>query len=283
MAALELTSHDMQRYIRKNIEAHIFKDGKIHSIELQYKDIRLDLNIKNNTCGIIAFSRGHYVREHLKHRIMHRPALQHEPASSKGEGAIFLALVVLHCNTIVPINWITRAVTEWWNLKGVCSIKDACTITTDGVTINNKKFIIWSQKILMLPVDIELEDIKPVDIAPNDTPTIQFGKEILAKDCHLYPRTYCWRTKNENHLLGHLIYSTPTKTLFSREVYLNHHDNDVIIYVVCQHELEPITGKFMTLQDSIASDRELEEESRGGKSKRKKSKQKRKNRKTRKY
>jgi hypothetical protein len=212
MAALEPSSHDMQRYITENIPAHIFRDGKFHDVELKYKDIRLDLNIKNNTCFISAFSRGHYVRERPEHRIMHRPALHHEPASSKGEGAIFVALVVLHCNKFVPIKWTTSSVSEWWNLKGVCSIKDACTITKDGVTIDNKKFIIWSQTILMLPVDIELETIQPVQP----------------------------------------VAVTP----------------------------KAITGKFMSLQDSIESDRELQHESRGGKkSKRKKSKK----RKTRKY
>ena len=257
MAALEPITPDMQRYITENIPAYIFRDGKMHDVELKYKDIRLDLFIKNNTCYINSFSRGHHVREHPEHRVQHPPALPSVPASSKGDGAIFLALVVLHCNTFVPIKWSAGSVTEWWNLKGVCSITDACTITKDGVTIDNEKFIIWAQKVLM-------------------PPSLQIGEEIVAKDCHLYPRTYCWLTKNEGHLLGRLIDSTPTKTLFSRQVYLNNDDNDVIIYVPCQHDLEPITGKFRTLQDSI--------ESRGGKkSKRNKTKQKRKNRKTRKY
>merc|ERR1711991_412137 len=91
-------------------------------------------NLTDVTDGYIkldAFSRGHYVREHLQHRIMHKPSEITEPASDKGDGSLFLALVVLYCNeifNIVPC-WI-GGVTDWWRIKGVCVIEGAC-IQTD--------------------------------------------------------------------------------------------------------------------------------------------------------
>ena len=123
--------------------------------------------------------------------------------------------------------------------------------------------------------DIEEPFMKPNE--KNVKRTLLIGEEILAKDCHLYEKTYCWRTKNEGHLLGHLHMSSLSTTIFSRGIYLNSKDNDVIIRVTCPSELKSKLDDdtvYMSLQESILFDaEELKKETNGGKkSKRKKKK-----------
>jgi len=143
----------MNEIIEENITSGLLGEGvSLSSVKLQYLDIRLDLYFSSNEIIISAFSRGHYVRENPAHRIMHRPSEQEEPASDKGDGSLFLALVVIYCNNIFSnIEVWIGGVTDWWRIKGVCAIKDACTKTERSGTayeINNDDFLNWSKKIL---------------------------------------------------------------------------------------------------------------------------------------
>ena len=60
----------------QEIKSKITKNmiSKFQYVELEYKDIRLEIAIHNRDDGhinISAFSRGHHVREHPEHSIMH--------------------------------------------------------------------------------------------------------------------------------------------------------------------------------------------------------------------
>ena len=147
--------YDMLNIIKNNI-THEMRNG-FHSINLEYLDIKLDFyidfgEIDDKHIYINAFSRSHYVRLHPEHRIMHAPAQEGNPASSKGDGALFLALTVLYCNKILgDIPYWIGGVTDWWRIKGVCTIEKAC-VKTDrsrhAFEINNTFFIDWSLQIL---------------------------------------------------------------------------------------------------------------------------------------
>jgi hypothetical protein len=118
---------NMTKHIEEKMPKNIFEDGKLRIIELKYKDIKLDIYIKNNTFNISAFSRGHLVRKNPQFRIMHAPALTDDPASSKGDGAIFLALVIIHCsNYVSDMEWSASSLSTWWYIKGVCEKLNAC-------------------------------------------------------------------------------------------------------------------------------------------------------------
>jgi len=150
---------DKMETMIKEIKSKITKNmiSNFQSVQLEYKDIRLDIIIYNHDDGHInlsAFSRGHHVREHPEHRIMHRPSNIDEPASDKGDGSLFLALVVRHCNEVFkrPVPYWIGGVTEWWRIKGVCSIQNACNKTERSGTayeIDNNFFMEWSNKIII--------------------------------------------------------------------------------------------------------------------------------------
>ena len=146
---------DMLKIIENKITPDM-KNG-FHYIELEYLDINLDFiidfrKIDNKHINISGFSRRHHVRLHPSHRITHAPAKEGNPASSKGDGALFLALTVLHCNKVLGnISYWKGDLTDWWRIKGVCTIEDACVKTDrskDDYEINNNFFIIWSLQIL---------------------------------------------------------------------------------------------------------------------------------------
>jgi len=131
---------------------------KWRRVRLQYLDIKLDLHFNEDGQNIItinAFSRGHYVRKNMERRIMHEPAYFGDPESEKGDGALFLALTVVHCNKVFSniLCWI-GGVTDWWRIKGVCIIKDACIKTERSgpfaYEINNDIFLEWANEILIL-------------------------------------------------------------------------------------------------------------------------------------
>jgi len=136
----------MNEVIQSQIE--LTMESGFHSIELQYRDIRLDFFIKNGEIKLSKFSRGHHVREYPNHTIGHRPSRNNEPASDKGDGALFLSLLVIYCNNIftnIPV-WI-GGVTEWWRIEGVCVIKNACIKTKRSdyaYEINNDIFLEWA-------------------------------------------------------------------------------------------------------------------------------------------
>ena len=140
----------MNREIKSKITDKL--KSKFSLVELEYIDIKLDIIIADNKDGHItldAFSRGHYVRENMKHRIKHAPSADGTPSSDKGDGSLFLALVVNHCNEVfgrrIPY-WI-GGVTDWWRIKGVCAIENACKKTNrsrHAYEINNDFFMEWS-------------------------------------------------------------------------------------------------------------------------------------------
>jgi hypothetical protein len=147
----------MNEIIKSKIKGNEMSGEKLVQINLQYLDIRLDLYLNypnQNIISINAFSRGHYVRKNPEHRISHRPSKEQEPASDKGDGALFLALTVIHCNEVFSkiLCWI-GGVTDWWRIKGVCTIKDACKKTErsgHAYEINNEIFLAWANEIVIL-------------------------------------------------------------------------------------------------------------------------------------
>ena len=150
---------DKMETMIKEIKSKITKNmiSKFQYVQLEYKDIRLDIIINNHDDGHInlsAFSRGHHVREHPEHKIMHRTPNIDEPASDKGDGSLFLALVVRHCNEVFkrPVPYWIGDLSAWWRNKGVCSIQNACNKTDKSGTeydeIDNEFFMEWSDKII---------------------------------------------------------------------------------------------------------------------------------------
>ena len=127
--------------------------GCVVPINLQYLDIKLDLYVNSpqqNIITIKAFSRGHHVRKNPEHRITHLPSEEQEPASDKGDGALFLALTVLYCNNVFRdkiLCWM-GVLSDWWRRKGgFCTIKDACKKTErsgHSYEIDNEIFLRWA-------------------------------------------------------------------------------------------------------------------------------------------
>jgi hypothetical protein len=144
----------MNEIIKSKIKGNEMSSERVVPINLQYLDIRLDLYFNSpeqNIITINAFSRGHYVRKNPRHRITHRPSEEQEPASDKGDGALFLALTVLHCNKVFKniLCWI-GVLSDWWTIKGVCTIKDACKKTErsgHSYEINNDIFLEWAWEV----------------------------------------------------------------------------------------------------------------------------------------
>jgi len=141
---------NMTIYIKENMPDSIFTDEILREIKLEYKDITLKFLIKNNKCIILSFSRGHFIRENPEHKIPFiTPSEIGDPASLPGDGAIFLALVVIHCEKYI-IEWSAYILSKWWEIKGVCSIPDACikNVEKERIIINTEKFLIWAKTIL---------------------------------------------------------------------------------------------------------------------------------------
>ena len=145
----------MMREIQAKIKEDMIPGS--HWIELKYKDIILELLIIKEEHGVskiklLAFHRGHYVKDHQHHSIGAKLPNDDVLASKKGDGALFLALVVKHCNEIfgdIPL-WI-GGVTDWWRIKGVCAIKNACKKTEKSgyaYEINNEIFKQWANGII---------------------------------------------------------------------------------------------------------------------------------------
>jgi hypothetical protein len=135
----------------ENVMKKQFEEIKDRYIAFSYIDIRLDLLISSSgSITIGSFSRGHYVRKHPSRRVSHEPAKPDDPASEKGDGALFLALVVIYCNEIynkeIP-NWIGH-LTDWWKIEGVCAMENACNkIVNNKYQINNDKFLEWAEEV----------------------------------------------------------------------------------------------------------------------------------------
>ena len=95
-------------------------------------------------------SRGHFIRENPEYRTSIAPSEIGAPASSPGDGTLFLALVVIHCEKH-NIEWSAQYLSKWWwKEKGVCSIPDACitNIEEGNIIINTEKFLIWAKTII---------------------------------------------------------------------------------------------------------------------------------------
>ena len=143
---------DMQEVIERRLVDGIFNGPRMYGIDLKYLDIRLELTFKNDTCHIIALSRGHHVRENPLHRMLHAEAPEGSPASRPGDGAIFLALVVTHCTHMNPnVKWmVDPPLNEWWSKMGICNFSSSsCYQGADGkIYINSAHFLAWANYIL---------------------------------------------------------------------------------------------------------------------------------------
>jgi len=152
MAAVEPRSQsrrDMQRYVEQHIPEQLFRDGRLHNVELKYKDINLELYIKNNKCTISSFSRGHYVRENPMNQQLHRAAFEHEEASDKGDGALFLATVVVHCNLLVGnLEWNANNLTEWASRIGICTPQTCRQTDSINYVIDTDHIVTWANTVL---------------------------------------------------------------------------------------------------------------------------------------
>ena len=157
--AVEKEVYDKLSKMMTEITSKITKDmsSAIHHIKLEYIDIKLDmstmnLETKEGYIHIYGFSRGHHVKEFPSRRIKFAPSKNTDPASDKGDGSIFLALTVKHCNDIFQnIPYWKGSLSKWWTLQGVCSIQKACMVTVRSSPlqeINNDFFLEWSNKII---------------------------------------------------------------------------------------------------------------------------------------
>ena len=123
-------------------------------VNLSYNDIVLNLYIQNINGDMhikidMFFRRGYYLDEDEREM----EYLYGNP-SDKGDGALVLALTVKYCNQLynnLNLYWILVAPTDWWYLKGVCMIKDACkrsNKSSSSYEIDNNKFLEWSEQLI---------------------------------------------------------------------------------------------------------------------------------------
>ena len=137
----------MKRVIEESISPSTF-DGKIKAVEMRYKDIRLDVIVKGNKCLIEIFLRNNHLVSNPTRRLA--PAIKEFmiDGSDPGDGAIFLALFVIYCNSFIPIEW-KGVLTEWWfKEKNICSILNACVQNGHYRLIDNTLFLEWANRIV---------------------------------------------------------------------------------------------------------------------------------------
>ena len=124
-------------------------------VNLSYNDIVLNLYIQNINGDVhikidMFFRRGYYLSEDEREM-----AYLYGNPSDKGDGALVLALTVKYCNQLynnLNLYWILVAPTDWWYLKGVCMIKDACkrsNKSNSSYEIDNNKFLEWSEQVIV--------------------------------------------------------------------------------------------------------------------------------------
>ena len=137
---------DMQEVIESELVDGIFNMGRLYDTKLVYLDIKLELAFKDNFCHILDFSRGHHVRQNISHRSLHGAAPEGSPASRPGDGAIFLALVVVHLSSMNPnVIWKVDFVNEWWRKMGICRFAADCYQGDDGkLYIDSDHFLSWA-------------------------------------------------------------------------------------------------------------------------------------------
>ena len=136
----------MENLIKKQ-----FEESEGRNIAFAYIDIRLEIFISSSeSITIVTFSRGHYVRKHPSRRVLNGPAEPDDPASEEGDGALFLALVVIYCNKIYKeiTNW-RGYLSDWWKIKGVCAkYENVCNkIGNNLYEINNDNFLEWAEEV----------------------------------------------------------------------------------------------------------------------------------------
>tara|TARA_B100000886_G_C20318734_1_gene447145 strand:+ start:185 stop:856 length:672 start_codon:yes stop_codon:yes gene_type:complete len=164
MAALESLDkqykiEEMNKIIKSEITQNMISPH-LRSVTLKYRDIKLDMLLKGNTIKIVGFSRIDFVRTHPQYGIGIGIAQNGEPAADKGDGSLFLALVVIHCDEVFTTpSWIILSPTEWWNIRGVCKYPQACleirtridntyNIEYKEYQIDNRFFLYWSERII---------------------------------------------------------------------------------------------------------------------------------------
>ena len=152
------TIQTMKKEIDEKFRMVDAQGRRIQEVNLEYRDIKLDLYLNklgkdDSEIMISAFSRGHYVRENPRKRIMHRPSRVGEPASCPGDGSLFLALTVIYCSeTLKPSVWI-GGVTDWWRRFGSPCYPppDTCPQTemsAPAYEIDSNKFLEWAYAVL---------------------------------------------------------------------------------------------------------------------------------------
>jgi len=140
------------------------KDEKIHTIYLKYKDIVINLSIiaLTESDGLIKINDLDRAGSHHSYRLINE-----DQQSDKGDGSLFLSLMVIHCNKLFgniphPLRWAGILSSDWWWKKGICSIKDACEIQEDGINtfISNEHFLEWATKIVTENKDKDKDRVK---------------------------------------------------------------------------------------------------------------------------
>jgi len=138
----------MKRVIEESIPPSTF-DGTLKEVEMRYKDIRLDVIVKGNKCIIEIFLRNNHLVHNPTRRLL--PAIKEfmVDGSDPGDGAIFLALFVIHCNSFKPIQW-KGVLSQWWFLENnICgSILNGCKQDGEYYLIDNTLFLQWAKRIV---------------------------------------------------------------------------------------------------------------------------------------
>ena len=137
----------------EEIKTVISTESKV--MKFKYRDIILNIEAKDSVMYISKLERGNYAYEHLEDADQ-RPPLPTSPIAKKGDGGIFLALVVLELNKLIKetITWEGLLNSWWWVGHGPCKIPNACIeIATKGHTpnyykIDNAKFMEWARNVL---------------------------------------------------------------------------------------------------------------------------------------
>ena len=153
---------EMNQEIESKIKPEM-GDEELSLVKLKYKDIVLNIYIYNlkgedGYIDINELMRGHFILDgNLKLRIFTAPRPS-DPPSEKGDGALFLSLMVINCNSIFgSVPYWKGDLNEWWKRDGnICSIENACTsLENDETAISNDKFLEWAKDIVYKHQEME--------------------------------------------------------------------------------------------------------------------------------
>ena len=132
-------------------------DAPATAVTIKYLDIKLQLFFlargrrgEGNEIHIMHLERGHYIREHPGMQVLTKEG---DPASEPGDGALFLALAVFHCNSLFgrDIEWRISpgCWNNWWKRKSGISVQHSVTQDDAGLDvykIKREDFLSWAEK-----------------------------------------------------------------------------------------------------------------------------------------